>query len=123
MTDQARPADKIHIRDLRLQCIIGLREEEREAKQEVIVNVTLEADLTDAGQGDRIEQTVDYARIAEEVTALVAGSRFFLLERLAEAIAELCLTEPGVQRVRVCVEKPGALPAARAAAVEIVRPR
>ena len=123
MTDRARPADKIHIRDLRLACIIGLREEERRGPQEVVVNITLEADLADAGQGDRIDRTVDYARVAEEVTALVAGSRFFLLERLAEAIAELCLAQPLVQRVRVCVEKPGALPAARAAAVEIVRPR
>jgi len=44
-----------------------------------------------------------------------------LVERLAERIADLCLDSPGVQRVRVRVDKPGALRFARSVAVEIDR--
>ncbi len=45
----------------------------------------------------------------------------WLVERLAERIADLCLDSPGVQRVRVRVDKPGALRFARSVAVEIDR--
>jgi dihydroneopterin aldolase len=51
----------------------------------------------------------------------VAESKFFLVEALAERIAQACLAEPGVQKVRVCLEKPGALRATRTVGVEVVR--
>jgi dihydroneopterin aldolase/D-erythro-7,8-dihydroneopterin triphosphate epimerase len=117
------PCDKIHIRDLSLRCIVGLFPEERREKQEVIVNITLYADLRAAGQTDRIEDTVDYKTIKKRVIALVEDGADYLIERLAERIAQACLEAPRVQRVAVTVDKPGALRFARSVAVEILRDR
>lgn len=113
--------DRIHIRDLLLRCIIGIYDEERREKQDVTINITLYADLRKAGTTDAIDDTVDYKAIKKRVIAMVERSDFFLVERLAERIAELCLESIRVRRVRVCVAKPGALRFARTVEVEIVR--
>lgn len=117
------PLDRIHIIDLLLRCILGVNPDEREKRQDVILNLTLHADLRRAGQSDRIEDTVDYKAIKERVIALVEGSRYFLAERLAERVAEVCLEDERVRRVEVRLEKPGALRFARSVGVEIVRER
>jgi D-erythro-7,8-dihydroneopterin triphosphate epimerase len=118
-----RPLDRIHIRDLGARCIIGIYDHERENKQDVVINICLYADLRRAGETDRIEDTVDYKSIKRKVLELVEGSAFYLVERLAQRIAETCLEAPAVRRVEVSVDKPGALRFARSVAVEIVRER
>ncbi len=115
------PLDRIRIRDLSLQCIIGINPEERTKKQEVIINLTLHADLTEAGRTDHIGDTVDYKVLKEGIRKRVEASEFFLVERLADQIAEIALKPPQVRRVDVCVDKPGALRYARSVAVEITR--
>ena len=118
-----RPPDKIHILDLLLRCVVGVTEDERREKQDVNINITLEADLSEGCRSDRIEDTVDYKTIKKNVIALVENSEFHLLERLAERIADVCLSDPRVVRAQVFVEKPGALRFARSVGVEIVRER
>lgn len=113
--------DRIHIRDLRLRCIVGINPEERQKKQDVEINITLHTDLRTAGKTDAIQDTVDYRSIKLRVVEEVEASSFFLVERLAEHIARLCLADPKVLRVRVLVEKPVALRFARTVGVEIVR--
>ncbi len=113
--------DRIHIRDLRVRCIVGTNPDERVNKQDVVVNITLYADLRKAGLSDDIADTVDYKAVKKQVLATVEGSSFLLIERLAEAIAGVCLAQAGVRRVRVLVEKPAALRFARTVGVEIVR--
>jgi FolB domain-containing protein len=115
--------DRIHIRGLLVRCIVGVYPEERQEKQDVNIEITLYADLRAACKSDRIEDTADYKTIKKKVVAAAEQSSFFLVERLAERIAEVCLEDPRVLRVRVLVEKPGALRFARAVAVEIHRER
>lgn len=119
----AERLDRIHIRDLQARCIIGIYPEERENKQDVIVNVTLHTDLSRASASDRIEDTVDYKKIKKGILELVESSQYFLVERLAGRIAEECLQEPAVRRVDVTVDKPGALRFARSVAIELTRER
>jgi D-erythro-7,8-dihydroneopterin triphosphate epimerase len=113
--------DKIHITDLALRCVLGLTAEERREKQDVVINITLVTDLRTAGRTDRLDDSVDYKSIKKKVIALVEASAFFLLERLAERIAEVCLEDARVRQVTVQVEKPGALRFARSVGVEISR--
>ena len=115
--------DRIHIRDLQLRCIIGIFPEERREKQDVIINITLYADLQSACQTDDIDDTVDYKKIKKNVLKLVENSECNLVERLAESIAEVCLQDDKVERVKVAVDKPNALRFARSVAIEIVRER
>jgi FolB domain-containing protein len=115
--------DKIHIRDIALRCIIGVNDEERREKQDVIVSVSMHADLSRAGATDSFGDTVDYKAVKQRIVSLVEGSQHFLIEALAEAIARVCLEHDRVQQVDVTVEKPGALRFARTVAVEISRGR
>ena len=115
--------DKIYIRDLTLRCIIGVYPQERNEKQDVIINLVLEGDLAPAGRSDDIVDTINYKTVKKRVIRLVERSRFLLIERLVEEIAASCLRDPVVRRVTVSVDKPGALRFARSVAVEVTRER
>lgn len=115
--------DAIHIRDLRLRCIIGIFPEERREKQDVVINVTMFGDLGQACRTDRIEDTINYKAVKLRILETVEKSEFKLVERLAQEVAVICLEEPFVRRVTVSVDKPAALRFARSVAVEITRDR
>lgn len=113
--------DRIHIKDLLLRCIVGVFPEERKNKQDVIINIVLHADLSLPCRTDRFEDTVDYKTIKKSIIAEIEPSAYFLVERLAERIAQICLLNERVQKVNVMVEKPGALRFSRSVGVEITR--
>lgn len=115
--------DRIHLRGLRVSCIIGTGAKERERRQELLLDVALHLDLRAAGRSDELADTVDYSALARGIVELAEASSFRLIERLAGEIAAFCLNDARVQRVEVRVDKPHALPVGRAAAVEIVRER
>lgn len=115
--------DRISICDLLVRCILGINDDERRAKQDVVINLTVHTDLQTAGRSDRIEDTVDYRALKKRIVAMAEGSQYLLLEALAEAIAQLCLEQHAVQQVDVRAEKPHALRFARSVAVEITRKR
>ncbi len=115
--------DCIHIRDLVCRCIVGINPEERVKRQEVQINVTMWADLRDACASDEIAETVDYKKVKEGILAMVEASSYNLVERLASEIAAVCLQADRVRRVRVVLDKPGALRFARSVAVDLTRER
>ena len=118
-----RVMDKILIKDLRLRCIIGVNESERREKQDVTINVVIWSNLNEAAKTDDVDKAVDYKEVTKGIIKLVEASRFRLVETLAERIAESCLGHVGVKKVRVTVEKPGALRFARSVGVSILRKR
>ena len=115
--------DKIYIRDLAVRCIIGVNQDERTEKQDVIINVILFTDTRKAGKTDLLEDSVDYKKVNKTILSLVEKSEFLLIEKLAEEIAKVCLDDSKVQKVNVTIDKPGALRYTRSVAVEIVRTR
>ena len=115
--------DKIYIRDLSIRCIIGVNQEERTEKQDVIINVILFTDTRKAGQTDDLDDSVDYKKVKKTILSLVENSEFLLIEKLADEIAKVCLDDSKVQKVNVTVDKPGVLRYTRSVAVEIVRTR
>jgi len=115
--------DHILIKDLLLRTIIGINEEERRARQDVLINIVLYADTRAAGASDDIDDAVNYRTITKRVIKMVEGSKFYLVEKMAAEIAAICLEDPRVEAVSVRVEKPGALRFARSVGVEIHRTR
>lgn len=113
--------DRIVIRDLRVRCIIGAREHERTVPQDVLVSAVLSIDLRRPGRSDRLEDTLDYGVLVQRIVDIVGRSRFFLLEALAQAVADVCLQEQSVARVRIRIRKPAAARRARGVWVEITR--
>ena len=113
--------DTIIIRNLETICIIGTLPRERTEPQRLIIGLELTCDLTRAGVSDAITDTVDYATLAQEATAIARTSHCHLLERLADLLATHCLKQPGVRAVTVRLDKPDALPGGAVAGVSITR--
>lgn len=116
-------SDKILIQDLLIRGIIGIHDWEREKKQDILINIVMEADCRPAGISDDFRDAVDYRAVTKKVLALVEGSAFFLVERLAEEIATICLADERVTVARVRVEKPGAVRFSRSVGIEVERHR
>jgi 7,8-dihydroneopterin aldolase/epimerase/oxygenase len=117
--------DSIRIDGLELRCIVGLRSYERRHEQPLRLDLHLGLDASTAGRSGRIGDTIDYSRVADEVTALLQFREYRLLEVLCEeAAAFLFASHPRVQQVTLRVDKPEALRGrARTAAVQITRSR
>ncbi len=115
--------DQVFINDLVARGIIGVNDWERTQPQEIVINLVLFADLTQAGQSDDLADCVNYQTVAENVLAHAATARRFTVEALAADLAGIALREPGVRKVRVRVEKPGAVKFSRSVGVEIERER
>jgi len=116
-------SDRILIRDLLIRGIIGIHDWEREKKQDILVNIVLEADCRPAGISDDFRDAVDYRAVTKKVLGLVENSSFFLVEKLAEEIARICMEDERVQAARVRVEKPGAVRFSQSVGVEVERRR
>ena len=115
--------DQIIIRDLIARGILGINNWEREKPQDILINIILFADLSKAGDSDKLEDTVNSRSISKRVQLHAETTGRFTVEALAADLASICLEEPKVQKVRVRVEKPGAVRFTRAVGVEIERER
>jgi FolB domain-containing protein len=113
--------DRILIRDLLVRGIVGINPEERRNKQDIVINLELEVDTRTAAASDDISDAVNYRSVCKRIIEHVETSAPFLVERLASDIARLVLDGFGVSKVKVRVEKPGALRFARSVGVEIER--
>ena len=115
--------DEIFIKGLQARCVIGINENERREKQDVLINIAVFTDTRKAAESDKIEDAVDYEALKIRILEMVVRSSFRLVETLAENIAGTCLDDFRIERVTVSVEKPGALKFANSAGVAITRSR
>ena len=76
--------DKIFLSALTVECIVGIWDWERRVKQTVIIDLEMAADIRRAAATDRIEDTIDYKRVAKRLLAFVGESQFKLVETLTE---------------------------------------
>lgn len=113
--------DQILITDLLARGVIGITDRERARPQNIQINAVLFTDISRAAQTDDIADCVDYSKIAKKLLAHSEEAARHTVEALASDLAELCLEEPGVQGVRIRVEKPGAVRFSRSVGVEIER--
>lgn len=116
--------DKIFLRGLRVDTIIGLYDWERTLKRPLIFDLELAADLRPAGISDAMEDSVDYAAIREIVREVSHTLQPKLLETLGEAVSKaLFAAFPTVQTLRLVIDKPGAIPDVKGVGVEMTRQR
>ena len=113
--------DQVFITDLVARGILGLNDWGREKPQEIVINLVLFGDLRAAGKSDDIRDSINYRGVAKAVLAHAESARRLTVEALAADLADLCLEVPGVRKVRVRVEKPGAVRFSRSVGVEIER--
>ena len=115
--------DIIYISQLRVETVIGVYEWERHIRQVVLLDLEMATDVARAAATDNIADALNYKAVARRVAAFVEGTRFQLVETLAERVAERVLDEFGVPWVRLRVCKEGALRGVKEVGVLIERGR
>ncbi|MBA3564833.1 MAG: dihydroneopterin aldolase [Gammaproteobacteria bacterium] len=113
--------DTIFLRELAVEAVIGIQDWERRVRQLVKIDLEMAVDAKRAAASDRIEDTLNYKRVAKRLIEFVSGSEYQLVETLAENIAGIVLNEFSVAWVRVTVNKPGAIRGARDVGIRIER--
>ena len=113
--------DKIFLRELKTEAIIGIFDWERQVKQTVLIDLEMSADVRKAARSDSIEDTLNYKRVAKRLLEFIEQSSFHLVETLAEHIALLIIEEFNVAWVKVALNKPGAIRGSRSVGIIIER--
>jgi dihydroneopterin aldolase len=101
--------DKVFIKHLEIDTIIGIYEHERTAAQQVIFDIELSTDVSKAAGSEDINDALNYKTLTDELKDYVGGSSFLLIETMAEEVAKLIMTNYGVQWLQLTLHKPNAL--------------
>lgn len=116
--------DRIHIIDLEVDGILGIKPDERINKQTLRVNVTMWADTRPAAVSDDIADAVNYRTVTKAMIAHIEQGEPMLVERLIQELADICFAaDHRIEHVRVRLEKPGALRHAESVGITIDRSR
>jgi dihydroneopterin aldolase len=120
IADARNAVRHVFVRDLVLDCRIGVHRHEHLAAQRVRINLDL-AVRDDRDLRDDLANVVCYERITDGVREIVASRHIRLVETLAEEIAAMCLKDARLRSVRVRIEKLDVFPDATSVGVEIER--
>ena len=113
--------DQLKLNGIEVECIIGDQPEERENEQRLLVDVALDIDLEEAAASDRLDDTVDYSLLVGNIREALEDAQCRLLERAAGVVADVCLSDPRVERVTVGVRKFGSVSGLGSAEVRVTR--
>jgi len=101
-------SDRITLTGLTVRGRHGVYDFERENGQDFVVDAELELNLDVPARTDEVADTVHYGELADRLAAIVAGEPVRLIETLAARLADACLADARVRRVRLTVHKPQA---------------
>jgi 7,8-dihydroneopterin aldolase/epimerase/oxygenase len=102
----AEPAVTIEISGLSLYTHHGVEEAERQVGQRLIFDLSFEVTDCAALVTDRVEDTVDYADVCQQVAFTAQERSYKTLERLCSAVADRMIERYGVDAVSVRAAKP-----------------
>jgi len=102
-------SDQINVTGIRAFGFHGVLPHEAVDGQEFIVDLKVDLDLREASISDDLNETINYADLAQIVHNNIVGERVQLIERLAGRIAdEIIATYTQIRSIQVTVHKPHA---------------
>jgi dihydroneopterin aldolase len=123
--DRTQPSDlimdMIYIDGLVASTTIGVYEHERTIKQQLIIDLELSCNTRAAGVSDNVEDALDYDAISRQTIAFVESKNYYLIEAVAENLATFLFREFPVLKLRIKIDKPGAVDVAVNVGVVIER--
>lgn len=99
----------INVTNLRLRTFIGFNPEERTKKQDVVLNIQIAYQISEAALEDHVEGALNYKTITKKVISHVESGQFLLLEKLVADVLGICSEHESVQTAQVTIDKPHAL--------------
>ncbi|MGH8447500.1 MAG: dihydroneopterin aldolase [Solimonas sp.] len=115
--------DKVFIRGLEIETIIGIHGWERQLPRPLILNLEMGVDTRDAAASDHVRDAVDYDAVSQAVRKVAAATQPGLLETLAETIARTLFDAYPIASLRLSIDKPGAVGGVKSVGIEIDRRR
>ena len=109
----------IRIKNLHVRTIIGFNPEERVNRQDVIINLEIEVDVSRAISTDHEEGIYNYKAITKALITFVSESKYNLLEKLTYEVLQLIMKDERVSRAKVEIDKPHALRFSESVSVEL----
>ncbi len=113
--------DSVFIEQLEVITTIGVYDWEQQIKQKLILDIEMAHDNHQAGASDDVNDALDYFAVSQAVIKHIESGRFLLVERVAEEVAQLIMTQFSVPQVSIKLTKPGAVAQAKGVGVKIVR--
>lgn len=104
--DDGSPTVTIEISGLSLYTRHGVSDAEQEIGQRLVFDVVFELDECDATVTDRVEDTIDYGVVCEQIAFAAQERSYRTLERLCTAVADRMIDRFGAESVRVKAAKP-----------------
>jgi len=100
---------KLEIKDLKINAIIGIHEQEKTSKQPLIIDLTVYFDSKLAIETDNINDVVDYYDMSSDLINFVSNSKCELIETLSCKILERVLSNKKIKKAILSITKPKAL--------------
>jgi dihydroneopterin aldolase len=100
------PSVSIEITGLSLYTHHGVEQAERDVGQRLVFDLSFELGESDATVTDRIEDTIDYADVCQQVALAAQERSYKTLERLCSAIADRMIDRYDAESVTVRATKP-----------------
>ncbi|MCL1067248.1 dihydroneopterin aldolase [Shewanella olleyana] len=113
--------DKVLIRELKVETVIGIYEWEKKIHQTLLIDLDMAWDNKPAAASDDYQYALCYETVSNKLTALITEKPIELIETVAEMVAQYVMDEFNVLWVKVAVMKPGAIPTAKSVGVVIER--
>jgi dihydroneopterin aldolase len=104
--DPSEPLVTIEIVGLSLYTHHGVEEAERTVGQRLVFDLSFDLAQCDATVTDRVEDTIDYADVCQQVALAAQERSYATLERLCSAVADRMMDRYGADAVTVRATKP-----------------
>lgn len=113
--------DRVYLQGLVVPTLIGVYDFERDALQDLILDLTLDYDCHPAGATDDISKALDYDRLSRRVREWALAQTFELIETFAEQLCLLIHSEFGLNQIELRINKPAAVSDCQAVGIHIHR--
>jgi dihydroneopterin aldolase len=113
--------DTIFISELRIETRIGIYAQELQVPQTVQLDLEIGLHGKHAAASNRIEDTIDYAKVVAAIKKLFAEQHFSLLEQAAESIADMVIKDFKAPWLRINIAKLAPLPGVKKLGISIER--
>ena len=112
-------SDQIILKGIRSNCIIGINSDERERKQEIIINLLIFHDFSKLD--DDIKNTINYSSVYKFIKKFVENSKFYLIETLGSKLADKLIKEFKLNQIEIEIIKPSVFDNGETVSVKLKR--
>jgi dihydroneopterin aldolase len=113
--------DTVFISEFKVDALVGIYAWEQEVPQTIQIDLEIAIDAGRCARSGKISDTVDYAKVVGRIRQLLAERHFTLIEKLAEELANVVLTEFHAPWLSVSIAKLSAMRNVKMLGVHIER--